>query len=148
MSDDFDRFYNPSPGWPFLHHNKMGYAVKAVASTGYEFSHWQAVGRKSNNPNDVYNVTYDSIGKAFPVALTLQRDNGIKSPLVYLVAHFKPVDIEQEPGPEPEPEPIPDPGPPNDDIIVIDDVTKDEIIRALDDIIANAEKIMNRLDRK
>ena len=90
-SEDFGEWYNPSPGWPFLHHNKMLYDVEAVPADGYELSHWQAVGRQSNNPNDIFDVVYESSGVQFP-DLTVQRNNGIKSPLIYLVAHFKKID--------------------------------------------------------
>ena len=93
MSEDFGEWYNPSPGWPFLHHSRMEYTVKAVAFAGYELSHWQAVGRQSNNPNDIFDVVYESSVVQFP-DLTVHRNNGIKSPLIYLVAHFRKIEPE------------------------------------------------------
>ena len=190
MSEDFGEWYNPSPGWPYMHHNQMGYAVEAVAADGYTFSHWQMAGRKSNNPNDVYNVTYEKQGPVFPVDLIAQRDNGIKAPLIYLVAHFRKIEPEtvepvlESPPTNFEPNPTPDDreapcetcsnrGEPTGvcnfceapewnryepettnqtepytelHMMPISNYAVDEILRALDDIVANVEKIRNRVE--
>ena len=78
----------------------MDYEVEAVPADGWEFSHWQVVGRASNNPNDVYNNTL-YLTLPIVIDLMLQWNQGIESPLVYLVAHFKRVDEPEavEPGP-------------------------------------------------
>ena len=157
-SEDFGEWYNPSPGWPYMHHNQMGYAVEAVAADGYTFSHWQVVGRASNNPNDVYNKVVD-VRSLISIDLNFQKANSIKSPLVYLVAHFKPVELVEEPVLESppttfEPETSENDGCciptieelPDTEWISIDEITKDEILRALDDITANVEKIRNMVE--
>ena len=186
VSEDFGEWYNPSPGWPFLHHNRMAYFVEAKPADGYVLSHRQAVGRKSNNPNDVYNETHGPLYNIFRVYLSAQRDIGIKSPLVYLVAHFRKIEPEtvepvlESPPTTFEPNPTPDdreapcktcinrdepegvcnfceaPGwdkyeSATDTIeetwtISLDETGKDEILRALDDIVANVEKIRNRVE--
>ena len=166
MSEDFSQWYNPSPGWPFLHHNKMAYFVEAKPADGYVLSHWQVVGRASNNPNDVYNKVVD-VRSLISIDLNFQKANGIKSPLVYLVAHFKPVELVEEPVLESPPTTLEPETSENDGcciptitdldepdgeldsepyLVSMSDQTKNEILLALDDIAANVEKIRNRVD--
>ena len=156
MSEDFGEWYNPSPGWPYMHHNQMGYAVEAVAADGYKFLYWKEWERVSNTPNDVKCefISPEGWGTELFVDLSTQRDRGIKSPLIYIVAFFKKL----EPGPdisendgcciptitdldEPDGELDSEPY-----LVSMSDQTKDEILRALDDIAANVEKIRNRVE--
>ncbi|MDY6894337.1 MAG: hypothetical protein SVO01_02810 [Thermotogota bacterium] len=128
----------------------MDYELDAIPANGYKFSHWQVVGRASNNPNDVYNKIVD-VPSPISIDLRFQRSNGIKSPLVYFVAHFKPVEPVLESPPttfEPEPEEPEGEFDHEPYLTTMSNYKKDEILRALDDITTNVEKIRNRVEGK
>jgi hypothetical protein len=102
----------------------MDYEVEAVPADGWEFSHWQVVGRASNNPNDVYNNTL-YLTLPIVIDLMLQWNQGIESPLVYLVAHFRPITKQDDtPGDISEPE--------DAENTTESSYTKQDILRAID----------------
>ena len=117
-----------------MHHDSMTYGVVAVAADGYELSHWQVVGRASNNPNDVYNKVVD-VRSLINIDLNFQKANGIKSPLVYLVAHFKPVgEPDSDSAEEPEVVTDEDVQPPHEPSWTDNTVTKAQALAALETV--------------
>lgn len=89
-SPDFGRWYNPSPGYPFLHQDAMGYTITAVPAAGYAFDGWQQWSRWSNSPDDFFLWCIPLQIEKIGVNLVRMSDGvKIKAPLTYLVGHFK-----------------------------------------------------------
>ena len=79
-SDDFYPFYNPSPGFPLLHHEAAVFDVVPVAADGYQFSHWQISQRRAKG--DWITITTQAPEQTISVML------GGKAVVTYCVAFF------------------------------------------------------------
>ena len=125
-SGDFYPFYNPTPGFPFLHHEAAVFDVVPVAADGYEFSHWQISQRRAKN--DWITMTTQAPDQTISVML-----NG-KAVVTYCVAFFVEVGggedpVDDDPGGQEVPGPD-DPG---------GDYTREDIINDLETIIKKIE---------
>ena len=119
-SDNFYPFYNPTPGFPFLHHEAAVFDVVPVAAGGYQFSHWQISQRRAKN--DWITITTQAPDQTISVML------GGKAVVTYCVAFFV------EAGGE---DPVDDPG--QDEPEDTGGYTRDEIINDLETIIKKIE---------
>jgi hypothetical protein len=120
----------------------MSYTVNATPAEGYVFRHWEAWYRSSNSPDDFLEMEYP-FNTTGDVVITLFKTIGntkIKSPLSYLVAHFKPIAASTE---NDTPSDISEPETPEDiENTTENSYTKQDILDAIDRLLELVKKVM------
>lgn len=129
----------------------MDYMVEAVPAEGYEFDHWEEWYRRSNSPDDFKKTFLVITSPLFWLQLgTSVNGTKIKSPLSYLVAHFKPIGpVYDDPEPD-QPEEF-ETYPPVSDYDDVNYNTGDHLISdtnsrpTIDGILAQAERLVEMI---